>query len=90
MGVADVGALVDALTSARGRGLDLGSGDALRPYERDRRPANDGRLMMTDTMNRVFSNDLAPLAMARGLALKVLDRAGPLKRLAVRHGMQVG
>ena len=34
MGVADVGALVDALVAARARGLDLGSGEALLPYAR--------------------------------------------------------
>lgn len=90
MGVADVGALVDALTAARARGLDVGSADALLPYARARQMANEGRLLMTDALNRVFSNDLAPLAQVRGIALSALDRVGPLKRLAVRHGMQVG
>jgi 2-octaprenyl-6-methoxyphenol hydroxylase len=90
MGVADVGALADALSAARARGLDLGSGDALLPYARRRRPDNDRRVMLTDALNRVFSNDLAPLARARGLALAAVDAVAPLKRLAVRHGMQVG
>ena len=34
--------------------------------------------------------DLAPLRVARSLALDVVERLPPLKRLAVRHGMQTG
>ena len=74
MGVADIGALAEALVAARTRGTDLGSGDALLPYARRRRPENDRRLLLTDTLNRLFSNDLPPLAQARGLALAALDR----------------
>jgi 2-octaprenyl-6-methoxyphenol hydroxylase len=90
MGVADVGALVDALVAARARRLDLGSGEALLPYERARRGENTQRLWLTDGLVRLFATDLAPLRLARGLALDVVERLPPLKRLAVRHGMQTG
>lgn len=89
MGVADIEALADALAAARARGIDLGSGDALIPYARRRQPENGRRLLLTDTLNRLFSNSLGPLAQARGLALAAVDRLPPLKRLAIRHGMQV-
>jgi 2-octaprenyl-6-methoxyphenol hydroxylase len=90
MGVADVGALVDALDEARARRLDLGSGEALLPYERARRGENTQRLWLTDGLVRLFATDLAPLRLARGLALEAVERLPPLKRLAVRHGMQTG
>lgn len=90
MGVADVGALVDALVEARRRRLDLGSGEALLPYERARRRENTQRLWLTDGLVRLFAADLAPLRLARGLALDAVERLPPLKRLAVRHGMQTG
>ena len=90
MGVADVGALVDALVAARARRLDLGSGEALLPYERARRGENTQRLWLTDGLVRLFATDLAPLRLARGLALDAVERLPPLKRLAVRHGMQTG
>jgi 2-octaprenyl-6-methoxyphenol hydroxylase len=89
MGVADIAALADALAAARARGIDIGLGDALVPYARRRRPENDRRLLLTDALNRLFSNNLAPLARARGLALAAVDRLPPLKQLAIRHGMQV-
>ncbi len=90
MGVADVAALVDALLSARGRGLDLGSGEALLPYARARRGDNTQRLWLTDGLVRLFTADLPPLRAARSLALDTIQRVPPLKRLAVRHGMQTG
>jgi 2-octaprenyl-6-methoxyphenol hydroxylase len=90
MGVADIGALVEALLAARARGLDLGSGEALLPYARRRRSDNTQRLWLTDGLVRVFSNELAPLRAARSLALNAIGSVAPLRRLAVRHGMQTG
>lgn len=90
MGVADIGALAEALQAARAHGLDLGSGEALLPYARRRRADNTQRLWLTDGLIRVFTNDLPPLKAARSLALGAIERIGPLKRLAVRHGMQTG
>ena len=90
MGVADVGALTDCLVAARARGLDLGSGEALLPYARARRGDNTQRLWLTDGLVRLFTADLAALRAARSLALDAIERLPPLKRLAVRHGMQTG
>ena len=90
MGVADVGALLDAILAARARGLDLGSGEALLPYARARRSDNTQRLWLTDGLVRLFTADLPPLRAARSLALDAIERVPPLKRLAVRHGMQTG
>ena len=90
MGVADVAALADALVAARARRVDIGAGDTLVPYARARWRANEGRLFLTDTLNRVFSTASPPLAQARGLALAALDQVGPLRRLAIRHGAELG
>lgn len=90
MGVADNGSLVEALVDARTRGLDLGSGEALLPYVRRRRTDNTQRLWLTDSLVRMFRADLPAVRAARGLALNAIERIGPLKRLAVRHGMQTG
>jgi 2-octaprenyl-6-methoxyphenol hydroxylase len=42
---------------------------------------------MTDGLNRLFSNDVAPVRAARDLGLAAVDRAPPLKRLFMRHAM---
>jgi 2-octaprenyl-6-methoxyphenol hydroxylase len=44
---------------------------------------------VTDAMNRLFSNDLAPLRLARDLGLAVVDRIAPLKRVFMRDAMGV-
>ncbi|MDX6750958.1 FAD-dependent monooxygenase [Geminicoccaceae bacterium 1502E] len=87
MGVADIGCLCEQLVRARRHGQDLGGGDALIPYERARRPANMRRLWLTDGLNRLFSNDITPLAALRGAGMRMLDMAAPAKRAAMRHGM---
>lgn len=90
MGVADIGALAEAFRAARAHRVDLGSGEVLLPYARLRRSDNTQRLWLTDGLVRIFSNDVAPLRAARSLALNALGSVAPLKRLAVRHGMQTG
>lgn len=90
MGVADVGALVDAIVTARQRGQDIGSGEALLPYARARRSDNAQRLWLTDGLVRIFTAELAPVRVARSFALNAIEHVPPLKRLAVKHGMQTG
>ena len=84
MGVADVAMLADLAGSAD----DPGAPDVLRRFERARRPANIRSIRLTDGLARVFSNDLMPLAKARGAALSLLDRITPLRRMAIREGMR--
>ena len=44
---------------------------------------------MTDGLNRLFSNDLGPVKLARDLGLALVQRTPPLKRLFMRHAMGV-
>ena len=41
--------------------------------------------MVTDGMNRLFSNDIAPVRVFRDFGLGVVDRAPPLKSLFIRQ-----
>jgi 2-octaprenyl-6-methoxyphenol hydroxylase len=38
-----------------------------------------------DGLTRLFSNDLAPLRLARDAGFALFNRTMPLKRLAMRH-----
>ena len=78
-GVADVAALAEVLADARRLGLDIGSTQVLRKYDRWRVFDNTVMLASTDGLNRLFSNDIAPIRMARDLGLAAVNRAGPLK-----------
>ena len=85
LGFRDVGALVEAVDARMKLGLDPGAIAALEPYQRARRfDATISGLGM-DIMNRLFSNDLAPLRLARDLGLRLVDRAPTLKRRFVRE-----
>ncbi len=87
MGLRDVAALAEVLTDARRLGLDVGEGTVLARYQRWRRFDNTLMLALTDGLNRLFSNDLAPLRLARDLGLAAVNRAPPLKQLFMRHAM---
>lgn len=87
MGFRDVAALTDAIEDAARLGLDVGTRDVLTRYQRARRFDNLLMLGMTDGLNRLFSNDIAPVRLARDLGLGVVNRIPPLKKLFMRHAM---
>ncbi len=87
MGLRDVAALFDVLLEARASGQDLGSRAVLARYERWRRFDNTLMLAMTDGLNRLFSNAVPPLRLARDLGLAVVHRMPLMKRVFMRHAM---
>ena len=87
MGLRDVAALAEVLTDARRLGADPGDPMALEKYERWRRFDNTLMLAMTDMLNRLFSNDIAPLQLARDIGLATVNKMPPVKRLFMRHAM---
>jgi 2-octaprenyl-6-methoxyphenol hydroxylase len=89
LGVRDVAALAEVLVDASRAGLDLGAMDVLDRYARWRRFDNLMLSTFMDGLTRLFSNDFAPLRMARDLGFAIFNRTMPLKRLAMRHAMGI-
>jgi len=89
LGLRDVAALAELVVDARRLGLDIGHGSVLERYDERRRL--DALLLasVTDGLNRLFSNEIAPLRLARDLGLAAVDHVTPLKRLFMRHAMGV-
>jgi len=87
LGLRDVAALAEAIVDARRLGLDIGDALVLDRYQRWRRFDNLVLMAVTDGLNRLFSNDLGPLRLARDLGLAAVNRLPPLKRLFMRHAM---
>ncbi len=87
LGLRDVAALAEALVDARRLGLDLGSTAVLERYERWRRFDNQVLIAVTDALNRLFSNDAAPVRWIRDIGIAAVDRMPPLKRFFMRHAM---
>lgn len=85
LGLHDAAALADAIVDAVRLGLDPGGAEPLGAYERARRFDTVTMGMMTDGLNRLFSNDLLPLRLARDLGLGLVDRMPGLKRFFIRQ-----
>ena len=87
LGLRDVAALAETVVDAHRLGLDPGGADVLERYARWRRFDTVVLLAVTDGLNRLFSNDIAPVRLARDLGLATVGRVPPLKRLFMRHAM---
>ena len=85
IGMRDVAALAEILIEGVRLGLDPGTPALLERYERWRRFDSAFSAAVMDGLNRLFSNDNAPLRALRDLGLGLVDRAPPLKRFLVRE-----
>ncbi len=85
LGVKDIAALADVLEDAKGLGLDLGHGSVLENYQRWRRFDSAMLAFGTDALNRLFSNDIAPLRLARDLGMGAVGSIPPLRRFFMRQ-----
>ena len=87
LGLRDVAALAEVLVDAARLGLDPGAADLLETYARWRRFDAVTIGAVTDGLNRLFSNDLAPVRLTRDVGLALAEKAPPLKRVFMRHAM---
>ena len=87
LGIRDVATLAELVIDRRRLGLDIGDPDLLGHYQRWRRLDTLALAAVTDGLNRLFSNELAPLRLARDLGLAAVNRLPPLKRLLMRDAM---
>jgi 2-octaprenyl-6-methoxyphenol hydroxylase len=87
VGIRDCAALAEAIIDARRLGLDIGAPSVLERYQRWRRL--DAVLLagVTDGLNRLFSNTIPPIKLARDFGLAAVNRMPPLKRLLMQHAM---
>ena len=85
LGMHDAAALAEAIADAMRLGLDPGGGEALSEYERARRADITAMALVTDGLNRLFSNDILPVRLIRDLGLGLVDRMPPLKRFFIRE-----
>jgi 2-octaprenyl-6-methoxyphenol hydroxylase len=87
VGIRDCAALAETIIDARRLGLDIGDPSVLERYQRWRRLDAVMLAGVTDGLNRLFSNTIAPVKLARDLGLAAVNRMPPLKRLLMQHAM---
>jgi 2-octaprenyl-6-methoxyphenol hydroxylase len=64
---------------------EIGAPSSLARYARNRRIDRYAGIGFTDFLVRIFSNSLAPLALARGAGLAALDALPPARRFLARR-----
>jgi 2-octaprenyl-6-methoxyphenol hydroxylase len=89
LGLRDVAALAEVVADAMALGLDPGAADVLQRYQQARRFDTVMMGVVTDGLNRLFSNDLPPLRALRDFGLGLVDRMPPLKRFFIREAAGV-
>ncbi len=83
LGFKDAAALAQVIVEADRLGLDIGSITTLERYERWRRFDTVQMGVVTDILNRLFSNDIGPLRQLRTIGLGIVDRLPGLKRMFI-------
>jgi 2-octaprenyl-6-methoxyphenol hydroxylase len=89
LGIRDVAALAEIVIDQRRLGLDIGDAGVLRRYQEWRRLDTVLLAAVTDGLNRLFSNSLPPLRLARDLGLAAVNRLPLLRRFLMRDAMGV-
>jgi 2-octaprenyl-6-methoxyphenol hydroxylase len=89
LGIRDVAALAELLIDTRRLGLDIGEDSVLLHYQRRRRFDALALAAVTDGLNRLFSNSLPPIQLARDVGLAIVNRLPPLKRVLMRDAMGI-
>lgn len=85
LGFRDAAALAEIIVEADRLGRDIGALDVLEGYQRWRRFDTVQMGVTTDVLNRMFSNDFAPLRALRDIGLGLVDRMPPLKDFFIRQ-----
>jgi 2-octaprenyl-6-methoxyphenol hydroxylase len=85
MGLRDVAVLAECVADTARLGLDIGAAETLERYQRWRRFDTVAMGIATDGLNRLFSNDLAPVRLLRDIGLGLVDRLPAAKRFFIRE-----
>ncbi|MET2832431.1 ubiquinone biosynthesis hydroxylase [Mesorhizobium shangrilense] len=85
LGFKDVAALAEVIVEADRLGQDIGALDVLERYQQWRRFDTVQMGVTTDVLNRLFSNDIAPLRAVRDIGLGLVERMPKLKAFFIRQ-----
>jgi len=85
LGFKDAAALAETIVEADRLGQDIGALDVLERYQEWRRFDTVQMGITTDVLNRLFSNDFAPLRQLRDIGLGLVDRMPRLKEFFIRQ-----
>lgn len=88
LGLRDAASIAELAGDAAAAGEDIGGADVLARYGRARAADVGSRTWTIDLLNRSLLSPLLPVHLLRGLGLAVLKSMAPIRRVAVREGLQ--
>lgn len=87
LGYRDVAVIAELIIERARLGLDIGSDALLSRYAGWRRVDVGSMAAATHGLNRLFSNNVLPLRLARDAGLSMVNELLPLKQFFMRHAM---
>lgn len=87
LGYRDVAVLAELLEDQRKLGLDMGAESVLAHYQQWRKLDSVTMTAGTDILNRLFSNNLPGIGLARRMGMVAVEHMPPLKRYFMKHAM---
>lgn len=87
LGLRDIADLAERIIDAKEKGKDVGSMELLESYENARRPDNMMMAAATDSLNRLFSNDIAPVRLLRKIGLRLVEATPPARKFFMKQAM---
>lgn len=85
LGLKDVAALAECIADGMSLGLDPGDVTILERYQRWRRFDNVTMALGMEFFDKLFSNDLAPVRLARRIGLAGVNAVGPARRFFMKY-----
>jgi 2-octaprenyl-6-methoxyphenol hydroxylase len=85
LGLKDCAALAECIADGMSLGLDPGDVSVLERYQRWRRFDNVSMALGMEFFDRMFSNSIPPLKLARRLGLAAVNAAGPARRFFMKY-----
>jgi len=87
IGLRDIAALAERLIEAKKSGTDYGDGALLQSYQRMRRKDNMLMAAATDSLNKLFSNDLASVRILRKFGLRTVQKFPAARKFFMKQAM---
>jgi 2-octaprenyl-6-methoxyphenol hydroxylase len=85
LGLKDCAALAECIADGVALGLDPGDVSVLERYQRWRRFDNVSMALGMEFFDKLFSNDIRPLAAARRMGLAAVNAVGPARRFFMKY-----
>ncbi|PZO55788.1 MAG: 2-octaprenyl-6-methoxyphenyl hydroxylase [Alphaproteobacteria bacterium] len=85
LGLKDCAALAECIADGVGLGLDPGDVSIIERYQRWRRFDNVSMALGMEFFDKLFSNDIPPIAAARRVGLAAVNAVGPARRFFMKY-----